>query len=182
MRISGGLLVAALLAAGFALYLTGRDATSSIDAVTTVADGLREEGVEGAALDSESASGMIDVMDGLLADPASIADHVDDLRVIADTAASWAAAAPTASRDLHIAVNIRSAAGDLRSYGLSPSQAHLMGARRHLDQAQSSLDGSLDGDSTTRPQLATDGLRDQLQNLEQAQAEELQQVDEALKR
>ena len=38
LRISGGLLLAALLAAGYALYLSGRDARSSLDAVTALAD------------------------------------------------------------------------------------------------------------------------------------------------
>jgi hypothetical protein len=40
----------------------------------------------------------------------------------------------------------------------------------------------MNGDSTPPPHLATDGLRDQMQNLEQAQREKLQEVDEALKR
>lgn len=182
MRISGGFLVTALLAAGFALYLTGRDATSSFDAVTTVADQLREEGVEGQALDGETARRMVTVMDGLVEFPESISDHVDDLRIITETAASWAAAAPPASRDLHIAVSLRSAAGDLRGYALRPSESLLIRARRGLDQAKSSLDGDNGGEDGAEPQLVTDGLRDQLKNLEQAQREQQQQFDEALKR
>ncbi len=182
MRISGGFMVTALLAAGFALYLTGRDAGSSIDAVTAVADELREEGVVGEALDSDTARHMVTVMEDLVEFPDSISDHVADLRIMADTAASWAAAAPPASRELHIAVSLRSAAGDLRDYALRPSQSILMRADRRLEQAQNSLDGGLEGDGTAEPQLVTDGLRDQLQNLEQAQREQQQQFDEALKR
>jgi len=182
MRISGGFMVTALVAAGFALYLTGRDAGSSIDAVTTVADELREEGVLGRALEVETARRMVTVMEGLLEFPESIPDHVDDLRIMAETAASWAAAAPPASRELHIAVSLRSAAGELRSHALRPSQSFLLRARRRLDQARSSLDGELEGDGVPEPHLVTDGLRDQLQNLEQAQREQQQQVDEALKR
>jgi hypothetical protein len=182
MRISGGFMVMALLAAGFTLYLTSRDATSSIDAVTAVADGLREQGVEGQALDGETARRMVAVMDGLVESPDSITDHIDDLRIMVDTAASWAAASPPASRDLHIAVSLRSAAGDLRAYALRPSQSLLMRASRRLDQARSSLDGASGCDEAPGPHLVTDGLRDQLQNLEQAQREQQLQVDEALKR
>jgi len=182
MRISGSFLVAVLLAAAFALYLTGRDAGSSLDAVTSVAGDLRESGVDGRALENETALRMVTVMEDLLDVPDSISDHRDDLRVIAETAASWAAAAPPASRELHIAVSLRSAAGDLRAYALRPSQSLLMRARRRLDQAQGSLDGKVGSDGSPQPHLATDGLRDQLQNLEQAQREQQQQVDEALKR
>jgi len=181
MRISGAFLVVALLAAGFTLYLTSQDATSSIDAVTTMAGQLREQGVEGQVLDGETARRMVAAMDDLVDSPDSITDHVDDLRVIVDTAASWAAASPPASRDLHIAVSLRSAAGDLRAYALRPSASLLTRAGHRLDQARRSLDGS-EGGEAAEPRLATDGLRDQLHNLEQAQREQQQQVDEALKR
>lgn len=182
MRISGGFMITALLAAAFALYLMGRDAGSSIDAVTTVADQLREQGVEGRTLEPGTAKSMIDVMDGLVEYPESISDHVDDLRIMVGTSAAWAAAAAPASRELHIAVSLRSAAGDLRAYALRPSQSLLMRARRRLDQARSSLEGGSGDGGTDEPRLVTDGLRDQLQNLEQAQREQQQQVDEALKR
>lgn len=178
MRISGGFFVAVLLAAGFAVYLTGRDARTSFDAVNTAAEGLREEGVEGRSLDPDTASRMVAAMEGLLEFPQTIADHREDLRAMAEIAASWAAAAAPASRENHIAVSLRSAVGDLRAYGLTPSDAHLTRARRHLDAARNSLEGG----GETEPQLATDGLRDQLHNLEQAQREQQQQVDEALKR
>lgn len=182
MRISGGFMVTALLAAGFALYLTGRDAGSSIDAVTAVADELREVGVVGQTLEGETARSMVTVMEGLVEVPDSISDHVADLRIMADTAASWAAGAPPASRELHIAVSLRSAAGDLRAYASRPSQTLLVRARQRLDQAQKSLDGGPEADGTPESHLVTDGLRDQLQNLEQAQREQQQQLDEALKR
>jgi hypothetical protein len=182
MRISGGFLVAALIAAGFALFLTGRDTVSSLDAVTSVADGLREQGVDGRALDTETARHMTTVMRDLIDTPDVITDHGDDLRVMAETAASWAAAAPAASRELHVAVCLRSAAGDLRTYALRPSELLLSRARRQLEQAQISLDGDVDASGTPVPHLATDGLRDQLQNLEQAQQEQQLQLDEALKR
>lgn len=182
MRISGGFLLTALLAAGFTLYLTGRDTSSTFDAVGSVADELREQGVTGQSLDRETATRMATVMDGLLEFPDTIGDHVDDLRVMAETTASWAAAADSASRDLHIAVSLRSAAGDLRAYSLRPSEVNLARARRHLDQAFSSLEGGATEDGGNPPAMATDALKDQLHNLEQAQREQQQQVDEALKR
>ncbi|MDX2437464.1 MAG: hypothetical protein QNL88_10480 [Acidobacteriota bacterium] len=182
MRISGGFVVTALLAAGFALYLTGRDAGSSLDAVAKVSEELREPDVPGQALDPETALRMVTVMEGLVDAPEAIGDYGEDLRLMADTAASWAAAAPTASRELHIAVSLRSAAGDLRAYALRPSQSYLMRARRRLDQAQSSLDGMLNSTATQQPHLATDGLRDQLQNLEQAHREQQLEVDKELRR
>ncbi len=182
MRISGGFVVTALIAAGFALYLTGRDTTSSFDAVNTAADGLRESGVVGQEFEVDTATRMVAVMDSLLESPDTISDHVEDLRNIADTAASWAAAAGPTSRELHIAVNLRGAAGELREQALNQSNEHLLRARRYLDQARSSLEGLMTGNGAPPPHLATDGLRDQMQNLEQAQREQMQQVDEALKR
>ena len=55
MRVSGALFLTILIAAGFVLYLTARDTTSSLDAIATVATNLREEGVTGRALDREAA-------------------------------------------------------------------------------------------------------------------------------
>ena len=160
----------------------GRDTVSSLDAVTSVASGLREQGVDGRALDQETARHMVTVMRSLLDTPDAISDHADDLRIMAESAASWAAAAPPASRELHAAVSLRSAAADLRTYGLRPSESLLMRARRQLDQAQTSLDGGVNPEGTPVPQLATDGLRNELQNLEQAQREQQLEVEEALKR
>lgn len=182
MRISGGLFVTVLIAAGFAFYLNGRDARTTFDAVNTMAGELREEGVQGQTMDAGTASQMVVIMESILESPDTIGSYRDDLRVMAETAASWAAASAPASRQLHIAVNLRSAVGELRAYGLTPSPAHLARARRHLGQARNSLEGGLRSDSEPQPHVATDGLRDQLQNLEQAQREQRQQVDEALKR
>jgi hypothetical protein len=180
MRWSGGFLVAALLAAGFALYLTGRDALTSIDAVSAVADGLREDREGSSGLDPSSAEQMITAMESLLEAPETIGESIDDLRTFADTAASWAAAAPVASRELHVAVSLRGAAGDLRAHALNPSPTHLMRARRRLSSARSTLSSWRSGDEPTEPVLVTDGLRDQIQNLEQSHREQQQEVDEAI--
>jgi hypothetical protein len=180
MRASGALLIAALLAAGYALYLNGRDATASLDAVTTMADGLREERVAGRSFDTQAAASMIAAMEELVAAPDTIGDHIADLRVFADTAGSWAAGASSASLELHVAVSLRTAAGELRAHALDPSDAHLARARQKLDSARASLAGEDNPDR--RPGRATDGLRDRLENLQQSAEEQRQSVDEALKR
>ena len=181
LRISAGLLLSALLAAGYALFLSGRDARSSLDAVTALADGLRDEQAIGATLDRATAEAMAVAMETLLAAPETIAYHVEDLRAIAQTAAAWAAASPTASPELHAAVCLRTAAGHLRAYALGPSPQHLLQAERKLADARLSLRGGGVGSSGSGG-LATDGLRDRLGDLEQAAQEQRQELDEALAR
>ena len=155
MRISGALFLVVLISVGFMLYLTARDATSSLDAVAAVATDLREEGVTGI-------------------------DHVDDLKTFAATAAAWADAAPSPSTELRIAVALRKAAGELRSQALSPSTVHLMRARRYLGVAEDALEFAAMGGGGPGPGLATDAVRDRLENLEQAHQEHYQELDEEL--
>lgn len=180
MRFSGAFLIAVLVAAGYVLYLSGRDASSSLDAVSAMAEGLREEGASGRPFDPAGAASMIAALETLLAAPESIEGHLADLRQFGETAGSWAAAAPSASPELHVAVSLRSAAGELRAHALSPSAAHLARARLKLDAARTSLPGGQAGDPD--PRLATDGVRDQLENLQQSAQERQLEVDEALKR
>lgn len=180
MRISGALFLVLLLAVGYMLYLTARDATSSLDAIAAVATDLREEGVAGRALDRDLAFQMIDAMDSLLVSPDTIPDHVDDLKTFAATAAAWAGAAPSPSTELRIAVALRKAAGELRSQALSPSTVHLIRARRYLGVAKDALEFAAMGGGGPGPGLATDAVRDRLENLEQAQQERYQELDEEL--
>lgn len=180
MRFSGAFMIAVLMAAGYVLYLSGRDAGSSLDAVATMADGLREEGASARPFDPAAAASMAAALEALLAAPETIEDHRTDLRVFAETAGSWAAAAPSASRELHVAVLLRSAAGELRAHALDPSAAHLDRARFKLEAARATLAGEAGGDPD--PRLATDGVRDQLENLQQSAQERHLEVDEALKR
>lgn len=181
VRIAGGFLVVIVLTAGFALFLSGRDAQESLDAVATVAESLREEGREGEPLDRGAATAMATALDQLLASPDRIAGHVEDLKTMSETAARWAAAAPALSADLHAAVSLRSAAGELRTYAVRPSQQALDRARFKLTEARASLSGG-DG-ATARPDgLVTDGLRDQLKNLEESAREQQLEMDEALRR
>jgi hypothetical protein len=181
LRISGGLLLAALLAAGYALFVSGRDARSTLEAVTTLADGLRDEQVGRATPARATAEAMAVAMETLLAAPETITDHVEELRTIAQTAAAWAAAAPTASPELHAAVCLRTAAGHLRAYALEPSPQHLLRAERELADARLALRGAGVA-SHASGGLATDGLRDRLGDLEQAAREQRQELDEALAR
>lgn len=180
MKVSGALMIAVLMAAGVTLYLSSRDASSSLDAVTAMADELREEGAAARPFDRAAAASMIKAIEELLAAPASIGDHVADLRLLADTAGSWADAAPSASAELHVAVSLRVAAGELRAHALSPSATHLMRARQNLDEARATLAGGGEAGPGTRS--ATDGVRDRLDNLQQSAQERRLELDEALKR
>ena len=168
------------MAVGFMLYLTGRDATSSLDAISVVATNLREEGVEGSSLDRDLARQMIAAMDDLVVSPETIPEHVEELKTVAATAASWAQGALAPSAELRAAVSLRKAAGELRAQALSPSTAHLMRARRYLRAANDALNSTGAGANAPGPGLATDAIRDKLENAEQAQREKYQELDEEL--
>ena len=181
MRISGILILVVLLAMATVVYLQSRSVTATQEALTVMATDLREEGVEGAAFDSERAATVIGVMEQLIADPDAIASHVDDLKTIAETASRWAAGAPSPSPALHASVAIRSAAAELRSHAVSPSSVRLDRARRDLERARHALATRAAGDGTTAPSgLATEGIRDRLGNLEAAQKERALEVEEEL--
>ncbi len=150
--------------------------------MANVAASLREEGVTGSTLDREQAQRMITAMENLLAAPDTISDHAHDLRIFAETAASWAKAAPSPSHDLHLSVSLRSTAGELRSYALRSSPVHLIRARRYLDESHNSLAGGGGAEGGPGPGLAVGAIRDQLNNLQQSQQEQQQEMDEALKR
>jgi hypothetical protein len=180
LRISGALFLTVLIAAGYMLYLTGRDATASLDAVAAVATDLREAGVTGRELDRDLALQMINAMDGLLETPGTIPDHIDDLKTFAATAAAWADAAPSPSSELRAAVAIRKASGELRAQATRPSTVHLMRARRYLDVASDAIRFGVAGPGGPGPGLATDAVRDRLDNLQQGQQERYQELDEEL--
>jgi hypothetical protein len=180
LRISGALFLTILIAAGYVLYLTGRDATSSLDAVAAVATDIREQGVTGRALDRDLALQMVAAMDNLLATPDTIPDHIDDLKTFAATAAAWADAAPSPSSELRAAVAIRKAAGELRAQATRPSTVHLMRASRYLDVASDAIRFAVAGSGGSGPGLATDAVRDRLDNLQQSQQERYQELDEEL--
>jgi len=180
LKISGVLFIGILIAVGYYLYLGATDATSSVDAVTTVASTLRESGVEGRAFNPDAARDIIAAMEELEADPETISNHVAELETFAVTASEWAEAAATPSAELHAAVAIRRAAGELRGYALEPSDRHLMRARRQFAAARSTLAGTRGGGGGG-PGLAVGGVKDRLDNLQQSHQEQVQEVDEALR-
>ncbi len=185
MKLSGALILVVLLAAAIVIFLQSRDTKASLDAVNSVAVDLREAGVSGTSLDRAAAGRALDALDQLQAAPDTIADHLDDLRTIAETAARWADAAPTPSQDLTAAVALRVAADELRQYGLEPAPAHLIGARREIARAREALvsgaagpggasDGSMPAGSSVQ------GVRDRLKNLQQGERERIQDVQQQI--
>jgi hypothetical protein len=170
-----------LIAAAVALYLMRLDVESTSDAVTAVASELRQDNVEGADFDPETARAMIGAMELLIADPEHIASATDDLKTFSDTTAAWAAASPPGT-ELHVSVLLRRAAGELREHGLRPSDRHLLRAERCLSAGRAMLDDpTAGGGSGGGPGLAVGSIRDQLENLEQAHREQRQEVEEGLR-
>ena len=113
--------------------------------------------------------------------PELIQDSVEELKTFAASAAAWARAADLGEQ-LHAAVQIRRAAGELRAYALQPDDRYLLRARRCLEAARSTIDGhghrtGVDGG----PGLAVGAVRDQLDNLEQSQRERHQEAEESLR-
>jgi hypothetical protein len=174
MRIFGALFLVILFAAAAVMYLQQKDATTSLEAVATAADDLREEGVQGRTFNHELAQRMVTSMRALVAAPGDLSDHLDGLRSVASTAASWAQSAPAPSAELRAAVAIRSAAGELRSHAMSPSDRHLRQAAQHLDTAEAALAGEPIRNDPTG------AIRDQLENLQRSHQERQQELDEEL--
>ncbi len=176
MRFATPLLVVVLIAAAIVMYLNAHSAKSALDSVTHVAVDLREANANAAGFDPAQARRVLSALESLAAQPEQAAVHVDDLRAIAARAADWARGAPVPSTELHAAVCLRSAADALRAYGLRPSPAPLAIALSKLAEARAALAGRVD-----RPG-AIGGLEDQIENLDRAHQEQLQQLDEELKK
>lgn len=174
MRIGGLLLVVVLVAAAVLFYLHGKSAQEDLHAVSSISTKLREGGVEAHALDPAEARSFVRRLESMIAAPDTIEDSRDALRMIAARAASWAAAAPSPSPELHAAVALRSAADELRTYGVRGGEGRLDEARRQVEAARRALSGEA---PVERP---TDALRDRLQNLQRGQQERLRQLDEAM--
>jgi hypothetical protein len=181
MRLSGVLILIVVISMAVVVFLQSRDVTAKREALTVVAADLREEGVASVPFDRTRALELIAVLDKLAADPESIPSHVEDLKTISATAAQWAAGAPSPSPELHASVALRAAAGELRGYAVQPASTGLDRARRKLVEARQSLAPTTGGDGTTAPSgMVTDGVRDQLQNLEASQKERALELDEDL--
>lgn len=181
MRISGALILVVVISMAVVVILQSRDVTVKREALATIATQLREEGVAASSFDRERALELIKVLEGLSADPDAIPNHLDDLKTISSTAASWAAGAASPSPELHASVAIRTAAGELRSHAVRPSPATLRKARGELDRARHALTSTGPGDGTTAPSgLVTEGVQDRINNLEAAQKEKILEVEEEL--
>jgi len=183
MRLSGVLILVVLLAMAVVVYLQSRDVEATRDAVTVIATQLKEEGVDATAFDRARATEVIAVLEGLVADPGSIPDHVEDLKTIASIAAGWAAGAPSPSPELHASVAIRKAAAELRSHGVTPSDRKLDTASYELRRARHALSSEVSSevDGSSAPSgLVTEGVRDRLHNLEAAQKERALELEEEL--
>jgi hypothetical protein len=181
MRISGALILVVVISMAVVVILQSRDVTAKRQALAVIATELREEGVDGATFDRERAFELISVLDGLSGDPDSIQNHLDDLKTISSTAASWAAGAASPSPELHASVAIRKAAGELRSHAVKPSPSTLSKARHELEKARQALTTTGPGDGTSAPSgLVTEGVQDRIHNLEAAQKEKMLEIDEEL--
>ena len=182
MRISGALILLVVISVAVVVLLQSRDVTAKREALAAIATELREEGVEGTTFDRDRAFELIAVLEGLAADPDAIAHHIEDLKTISSTAASWAQGAASPSPELHASVALRAAAGELRSYAIQPTSTALDKARRKLAEARHALTSTSPGDGTTAPSgMVTEGVRDRIQNLEAAQKERALEVEEELK-
>ncbi len=181
MRISGILILVVVISMAVVVFLQSRDVTAKRDALAVIATELREEGVERSSFDRERAFELITLLEGLSADPDSIPNHLEDLKTISSTAASWAAGAASPSPELHASVAIRSATGELRGYAVRPSSASLRKAQYELDKARHALTITAGGEGTTAPSgLVTEGVQDQINNLEAAQKEKLLEIEEEI--
>jgi hypothetical protein len=174
------LILVVLISMAVVVFLQSRDVSSKLDAVAVISSELREEGVESANFDRSRALEVISILDGLISDPESISHHTDDLKTIAATAASWAAGASSPSVELHASVAIRTAAGELRAYGIRPHRRHLNTAKRELAEARDILTTTHSTRESAPSGLVTDGVKDRLHNLENSQRERIQELEEEL--
>jgi len=181
MRFSGVLILIVVISMAVVVFLQSRDVTAKREALTAIATDLREEGVESVPFDRNRALEIIAVLEGMAADPGSIPNHIEELKAITTTAAQWAAGASSPSPELHASVALRAAAGELRGYAVQPASTGLNRARRKLVEARQSLTTTPGGDGTIAPSgMVTEGVRDQLQNLEASQKERALELDEDL--
>lgn len=181
MRISGVLILVVVISMAVVVILQSRDVTAKREALTMIATELREEGVEATRFDRHRALELIAILEGLASDPDAIENHIEDLKTITSTAAGWAAGAASPSPELHASVAIRKAAGELRGHATRPSSSGLRRARHELEKARHALTTASSGAGTTSPSgLVTEGVQDQINNLEAAQKERMLEIEEEL--
>ena len=162
-----------LIALAIVMLLRIQEVKHVDEGVRNMAPNLVEAGIEGVVMSHREARQVIAELETLCGMPSQISDQVPRLREVAAKAAAWAAGAPTPSPELTAAVAIRKAAAALRDYALRPSEERIRHARGELRAAEAALSGE------QAPARSTDALQDRLQNLEQAQRERLQELEEA---
>ncbi len=181
MRISGVLILVVVISMAVVVFLQSRDVTAKREALAIIATELQEEGVDGRRFDRARALELITELEGLAADPDTIASHIDDLKIISETAAGWAAGAASPSPELHASVALRSAAGELRRLCRATESNGVGQGRLQTLPGASRPHTTTPGDGTTAPSgLATEGVQDRLRNLEAAQKERALEVEEEL--
>jgi len=156
-----------LIAVVIFLVLSARQTRQELEAVKTVT--LARENVAAQPFDVREA-GRLAARLRVLCDQAEL--PVTELEQVAARAAAWAAGLTPGSTDYHAAVNLRGAAGELLSASPAADDLHRVSARRHVAEAMAALSGSppQGGQGVT-------GLRDQIQNLQNAEREQLRQVE-----
>jgi hypothetical protein len=159
-----GLLIALLVV----LHLSSRQSRRTFDAVSAITPALREE-VAPQPFDEVAAGGLLGRLEALAKEPAPPGQELRDAAAIC---AAWAAGARPGSREHHVAVKLRSAANALLS---APDEAGRRTARRLLVEARNALTRA----SGPGPG-AVEGLRDQLENLQNARRERQQEVEHDL--
>jgi len=173
MKISAVVMLVLLIAAAIVMVLRVREISHVKKDVETIVPHLREEGVTPEMMGHREAAGVIAELEHLVENPSLISTETTRLKEIVSKAASWAAGAPAPSPELEAAVAIRQASNDLREYGTGGSNNLLRSARSHLMAARNALAGNV-GEAQI-----TDGIRDRVKSLEQAQREHLQELEEA---
>ncbi|HPW54722.1 MAG: hypothetical protein KA072_03470 [Thermoanaerobaculaceae bacterium] len=168
MRGSLGL-VSLLIAVAIVVFLFNHQAKKDLQAVRTVTL-ASSDNLDAHTFDAGAARALSDRLRSLLEAPFLPAD---ELRRVADTAASWAAGSHSGTAEHHIATCLRSAAVELMAAGPGADDTHRVAARRHLDSAATTT-------TTHRSPDAVTGIRDQLQNIQNTSRQRSLETDRSL--
>jgi predicted nucleic acid-binding protein len=156
-----------LIAVVVFLALSARQARQGLEAVKTVT--LARENVAAQRFDAREAGRMAARLRALC-DQSEL--PTAELEQAAATAAAWAAGLTPGSADYHGVVNLRGAAGDLLAASPALDDPHRASARRHVTEAAAAFSGTPTGGAQ-----GVTGLRDQIQNLQNAERDQLRQVE-----
>jgi hypothetical protein len=167
MRMAFGL-AALLVVLGIVLLLSTTSTRRTLDVARVAVPALRDDAPP-RNWDERAALTLIERLETLLAEPAPPAA---ELAGAAATAAGWAAGTAPGSRENHVAVMLRSAAGELSLASAALDDRHRTTARRHLDDAAAALAGA-----APREAAPIRGIRDQLENLQSSRREQAREIE-----